>query len=143
MEHTQAALDFSGAPVATGYPVPSAPRARRTDPDTSLEAGGRASAFSRQHADIIVAALRKIGEGTIYAIADACTLTAVQVARRLPEHKELFEPTGERGPTPTGKGRVWRLTEFALQGGAASAVENGKEGNSPGVATRKPSRGRV
>lgn len=78
------------------------PRARRRDPDTSKAAAARAKDFAESHHGRIHAALES--PGTIYEIAARCGMTHVQVARRMPERLDLFEPTDERREGC----RVWR-----------------------------------
>lgn len=78
------------------------PRARRSDPETSKRAAARAADFAESHHGRIYAALDQ--PGTIYEIAARCGMTHVQVARRLPERLDVFEPTDERREGC----RVWR-----------------------------------
>lgn len=101
-----------GLPVAReqgACPI-TPPRARLTDPDTSVEAGDRASPIAREHYKRISEALALYGQGTIYDIARWSSLTHVQVARRLPEMSSLYVVVeGAFGLSPANcKCRVWR-----------------------------------
>lgn len=94
-------------------------RARTTDVDTSHEAARAAQAFGNKHHEQIVAALKRIGEGTFYDIARAADLTPQQAWRRMSELDEKLKlvervldaegkPVTRRGDT----GRqccVWKL----------------------------------
>lgn len=80
------------------------PLARATDPETSHEAAQTARALAADHRTRIAAALAT-KRGNIYELGDACGLSHVQVARRLPE----MERAKTAHPTDETRGgcRVW------------------------------------
>lgn len=89
--------------LTTGNP-PEA-RARRDDPGTSHAAAQRVDEFAREHQERIYAALAT--PGTIHELAARTGLTHVQVARRLPEMRNVH-PTDDKRPSPNGRPcRVW------------------------------------
>ena len=81
------------------------PRSRRTDPITSHLAAQSARPLQMTHLEQILAALQQHGAGTIDTIADWTGLSAVQVARRLPELQQqgLASPTGKLGLSVCGR----------------------------------------
>ena len=81
------------------------PRSRRTDPITSHLAAQSARPLQMTHLEQILAALQQHGAGTIDTIADWTGLSAVQVARRLPELQQqgLAKPTGKFGLSVCGR----------------------------------------
>lgn len=89
---------------------PSAPRARRTDPKTSHDAGAAAAAFAGSHQERILAALRAHGGMTAHEIGAKVGLTEVQVDRRMHELARAGKAarTGRTRPTPAGgTAMVW------------------------------------
>lgn len=94
--------------------IPFEPRshARRTDPGTSHEAAARAREFASGHCAVILTTLMEYGPQTIDEIAKRTHLTAVQVARRLPDLQKAgkAEPTGEERLSASGRPeRVWMV----------------------------------
>ena len=84
--------------------------ARRSDPETSHEAAARVREFGPGHCATILAVLREHGPQTIDEIAKRTHLTAVQVARRLPDLEKYGKaaPTGETRLSASGRQeRVW------------------------------------
>jgi len=89
------------------------PRARRSDPISSHMAAQKAEKFARGHAATILQCLKDHGAQTIDMIAKRTSLTAVQVARRLPElqREGYTEPTGKLLPSASGcSEREWKAT---------------------------------
>jgi predicted ArsR family transcriptional regulator len=86
-------------------------RARKSDPQTSHDAAGRAGEFAGQHHAIILGDLMTRGPGTIHELAERTGLDHVAVARRMSELETLrtVETTGETRPGPSGRHcREWR-----------------------------------
>lgn len=95
-------------------------RARRSDPETSREAARQSHGVAAEHRLLIVAAMRDGGERdwTAHEIADACSLTPVQVNRRLHElfvdgeivESRIADVVVTR-PTPSDRpARCWRAS---------------------------------
>lgn len=87
-------------------------RARSTDPQTSHEAAAAANELAQGHYALILGALGLHGAQTIYELADRTGLSAVQVARRLPEMAAtapaMARRTTRTRPSPSGRGcTVW------------------------------------
>jgi hypothetical protein len=98
----QLPLDFTG------------PRARTSDPATSHAAAASVRDFAGEQYVEVLKALER-GPGTIWELAERCSLDRVQIARRLPEMQKaippLARPTEETRPSPKGRPcRVWRRT---------------------------------
>ena len=92
---------------------PMFPRARTTDPLTSIEATDKVD-FSVEHYDIILDCLAKYGPLGKDGIANRTNLDGNQVARRLSEMAKLhfIETTGETVKSNAGRSeREWRLKE--------------------------------
>ena len=72
------------------------PRARNTDPTTSLAAADQADRLSAHHYELIVQALKFGGSMGCSSIASVCGLHKSQVARRLSEleSKVIIKLTG-------------------------------------------------
>ncbi len=83
------------------------PRARSSDPLTSVIAAKRASKFANSHRDRILAAFRGWTNLTAQDIAEKSGLTVVQVDRRLVEMQRagVIETTG----SARDGFRCWRL----------------------------------
>lgn len=112
----QASLFLGEAPrtlvaETNGMPCPPPPRARRDDPQTSIDAGDSAAELARRHYLVLAESLRTHGPQTIHELAASTGLTHVQAARRLPEERSLFAlvPDVTR-KSPAGRAcRVWKL----------------------------------
>lgn len=101
-------MGFRGEQLVISFEPRS--HARRTDPGTSHEAAARVREFGGGHCAAVLACLRKHGGCTIDEIAKRTELTAVQVARRLPDLEKLMkaQPTGETRLSASGRPeRVW------------------------------------
>lgn len=89
------------------------PRARTTDPLTSIEATDKVD-FSVEHYDIILECLTKYGPLGKDGIANKTNLDGNQVARRFSEMEKLdfIETTGQTVKSNAGRSeREWRLKE--------------------------------
>ena len=87
-------------------------RARATDPITSFKAAASIEDMSKQHHDLIVAALRNIGPLGKDGISKFTGLESNQVARRLKELQTLdrIELTGNQVKSNSGRSeREWRF----------------------------------
>lgn len=86
---------------------PSAPRARKLDPETSHRAAERAVEFSGKHAAAIFGWLKDHPEGCTYReIAAGVKLEPVAVGRRL---KELQETAGVYADGTRNRMTVWKV----------------------------------
>lgn len=86
-----------------------APRARRSDPDTSHEAAESAKELAARHHRMILSAL-SIGPCGKDRIATRTALNGVQVCRRLSEMERagLIKPTGRNVKSTAGRNeREW------------------------------------
>jgi len=102
-------MGFSGIQLAIEFDART--HARRGDPGTSHEAAARVREFASGHCAVILTTLREYGGQTIDEIAKRTHLTAVQVARRLPDLQKAGKaaPTGEERLSASGRPeRVWR-----------------------------------
>jgi predicted ArsR family transcriptional regulator len=85
--------------------------ARRTDPATSHIAAALTVEFAGNHADKIIAALKRHGDMTVDEIAKMAGLNSQQVNKRLPEletTKRAFT-TGKTRMSASGRPeRIWR-----------------------------------
>lgn len=93
-----------------------APRARRSDPDTSHAAARAAQTLGSRHAhDIVEVMARAAAPLAAEQIADRVGLTSVQVNRRLRElvDLEVIEPTEHRHRNRSGRHAV----QFRIKGG--------------------------
>lgn len=89
--------------------IDCAPRARRTDPQTSHNAAKRAERFASTHKGRIIEALRH-GAATAHRLSQLTGLTVVQIDRRLPECEVegLARPVVSGGAYLVSGGfRVW------------------------------------
>ena len=103
-------MGYQGEQLAIAFEPRS--HARRTDPGTSHEAAALVKEFASGHCAVILGALRSYGHSTIDEIAKRTELTAVQVARRLPDLQKAgkAEPTGEERLSASGRSeRVWMV----------------------------------
>jgi hypothetical protein len=102
-EHQQ---PIGGSPAAPLQLTP--PRARREDPVTSKLAAAQAEELSNAHYALIKQALASVAGATIYELEALTGLDHVQIARRLPEMKDLIA-TPQTRPGPSGRQcRVWK-----------------------------------
>ncbi len=98
------------APMIADLPL-FAPRARRTDPETSHVAAASMAGGATRHRERILAHLRTVEDATKDEIGAAVGLTDVQAARRLSELKAAgeIEDSGARRPTASGRPAIaWR-----------------------------------
>lgn len=87
-------------------------RARAADPITSFKAAALVEDMSKQHHDLIVAALKNIGPLGKDGISKFTGLQPNQVARRMNELQklDLIELTGETVKSNSGRAeREWRI----------------------------------
>jgi predicted ArsR family transcriptional regulator len=87
-------------------------RARANDPITSFKAAALVEDMSKQHHDLIVAALKNIGPLGKDGISKFTGLEPNQVARRMNELQklDLIELTGETVKSNSGRQeREWRI----------------------------------
>ena len=88
------------------------PRARNTDPTTSLAAADQADRLSAHHYELIVQALKFGGSMGCSSIASVCGLHKSQVARRLSEleSKVIIKLTGYVVKSNSNRfEREWRI----------------------------------
>ena len=88
------------------------PRARNTDPITSLAAADQADRLSAHHYELIVQALKFGGSMGCSSIASVCGLHKSQVARRLSEleSKVIIKLTGYVVKSNSNRfEREWRI----------------------------------
>lgn len=81
------------------------PAARASDPSTSHAAADAADGLRTRHHGEILFALHVLGRAGKDAIARQCSLTGVQVSRRLPELLKLglIEDTGDKAASDSGR----------------------------------------
>jgi predicted ArsR family transcriptional regulator len=87
-----------------------APRARRLDPQTSHAAAADAKDLAKQHAILILGALRYCGPSGVDAIARATKLSPYQVSKRMAELEKAraIKLTGRTVPSDAGRAqREW------------------------------------
>lgn len=88
-------------------------RSRRADPATSQVSADLVREFEGEHFAKILKSLRFEGPQTIHELAVATGMTAVQIARRLPELEDAARVQVRKGVTrnsPAGRPcRVWEL----------------------------------
>ena len=88
------------------------PRARNTDPTTSLAAADQADRLTEKHYELIVQALKFGGSMGCSSIASVCGLHKSQIARRLSEleSKVIIKLTGYVVKSDANRfEREWRL----------------------------------
>jgi predicted ArsR family transcriptional regulator len=90
------------------------PRARRSDPETSKEAGR--SAPTAKHYEAILEALNEFGPMGCHSIAQVTNLDPSQVFRRMSELQKIGAVclTGDKVSSPAGRSeREWQAVEVS------------------------------
>jgi predicted ArsR family transcriptional regulator len=89
-----------------------APRARRLDPQTSHAAAADAKDLAKQHAILILGALRYAGPSSVDRLAAITKLSSYQVSKRMSELEKAraIKPTGRNVKSNAGRPmREWTV----------------------------------